>query len=263
MSDLPITLDVHEGVARLTLAAPERRNSVTPDFTAALHRHAAELAVRDDVRVVVLGAEGSVFSVGGDLDWMKQLAPGEVERALHAMAVELHAGMELLVELDAPVVGAVAGVAAGAGLSLLLACDIVVAAESSWFTVAYTAAGLCPDGGATWFLPRIVGMRKAAELMLLNDRLSAAEAAELQIVTRVVPDGALDEAVDALAARLASGPTRSYGQVKRLLRASGGRSLHDQFADEAATVARLGAGPEGTEGIAAFVERRPAAFATL
>jgi 2-(1,2-epoxy-1,2-dihydrophenyl)acetyl-CoA isomerase len=253
MSDA-ITLTVEHGLARLALARPG--NPVNPDFNAALIAAGRELSARDDVRAVVLASDGPAFCVGGDLAWMERLADDAVEPSLRKLADDLHEGMQYLLELDAPVIASVRGAAAGAGMSLVCASDLVIAAESSFFTVAYTAAGLSPDGGQTWFLPRVVGVRKATELMLTNARLSAAEAAGLGIVTRVVPDGDLAAATDELAVRIASGATAAYGSVKRLLRHSFGATLQEQLADEAGTVAAHGAGHDGREGIGAFLAKR-------
>jgi 2-(1,2-epoxy-1,2-dihydrophenyl)acetyl-CoA isomerase len=136
----------------------------------------------------------------------------------------------------------------------------VLAAESARFTMAYTAAGLSPDGGSTWLLPRIVGHRRAAELALTNRRLDAAEAAELGIVTRVVADADLDAEVAELARALAAGPTRAYGEVKRLLSLSPTRTLSEQLADEAQTIGRMAGGPAAREGIAAFLQKRAPDF---
>ena len=126
-----------------------------------------------------------------------------------------------LASMNAPLIAAVNGVAAGAGMSLAAACDLVIAAESATFTMAYTAAGLTPDGSSTWFLPRLIGLRRTQELMLTNRRLSAAEALDWQLVNQVVPDDQLAAQVDKLASRLASGATHAFGVVKKLLAASG------------------------------------------
>src|SRR4051812_8542730 len=184
----------------------------------------------------------------------------EVQGGVHGLASDFHAALESLAGLDAPVITAVQGVAAGGGMSLAIAGDLVVAAESSWFTMAYTAAGLSPDGGSTWTLPRLVGLRRATELMLLNERLDARRALELGLVTRVVPDGELAAAVDELAATLAAGPTRAYGEVKRLLRASWASSLAAQLAAETDAISARAGSPDGREGIAAFLEKRPPGF---
>jgi 2-(1,2-epoxy-1,2-dihydrophenyl)acetyl-CoA isomerase len=259
MSEPAVVLSVDAGVARLVLNRPATGNAMDPELVARLRDGAGEIDQRDDVRVVVLAAAGKAFCVGGDLRHFA--AEGDaVQAAVHALATELHAALTSLIRLEAPVIVAVNGVAAGGGLSLVLAADIAVAAASATFTSAYTAAGLSPDGGATWLLPRIVGRRRATEMMLLNDRLDAQSAADAGIVTRVVPDEDLSSEVELVARALAGGPTRAYGAVKRLLSESAGASLETQLATEAATIAELAARHDGREGVAAFLAKRPPAF---
>jgi 2-(1,2-epoxy-1,2-dihydrophenyl)acetyl-CoA isomerase len=197
--------------------------------------------------------------VGGDLAFMA--AQGDnVEHALHALAADLHGALDALARVDAPVIAAVNGVAAGAGMSLVCAADLAIAGASARFTMAYTRAGLSPDGGATWYLPRIVGIRRAMELALTNAQLDARAAAELGLVTRVVADDDLGAAVDELAGAIAAGATGAYGAVKRLMRSSFATTLESQLADEAATIARLAAAPEGREGVSAFLAKRTPNF---
>jgi 2-(1,2-epoxy-1,2-dihydrophenyl)acetyl-CoA isomerase len=259
MSDSAVTLTIQDGRARLLLNRSDAGNAIDRALVSALLDHAKALEERDDVRVVTLAAAGKAFCVGGDLKHFAS-AGDDVARAVRSLADPLHEALELLSGIDAPVVAAVNGVAAGAGMSLVCAADLVIAAESARFTMAYTAAGLSPDCGATWFLPRIIGVRRAAELMLLNDRLDARAAAALGIVTRVVSDEDLESEVEALAASLATGPTRAYGAVKRLLRASATATLEDQLAEESATIAELAAAPDGREGVAAFLAKRAPVF---
>jgi 2-(1,2-epoxy-1,2-dihydrophenyl)acetyl-CoA isomerase len=259
MSEPAVVVSVDGGVARLVLNRPATGNAMDPELVARLRDHADEINQRDDVRVVVLAAAGKAFCVGGDLRHFA--AEGDaVEAAVRALATELHAALTSLIRAEAPLVAAVNGVAAGAGLSLVLAADIAVAAASATFTSAYTAVGLSPDGGATWLLPRIVGRRRATEMMLLNDRLDAQSAADAGIVTRVVPDGDLSSEVELIARALAAGPTRAYAAVKRLLSESAGATLETQLATEAATIAELAAGHDGREGVTAFLAKRPPAF---
>lgn len=259
MADAPVLLTVDEGIARLTLNRPEAGNAITPQLAAELRARAQELTGRPEVRAVVLGAAGPMFCVGGDLGWMAEQGDA-IGPALHALATDLHGATLALAGLDAPVIAAVSGVAAGAGMSLICGCDLAVAASTAKLTVAYTAAGLSPDGGSTWFLPRIVGVRRAAELTLTNRRLTADEAWNLGIVTSVVEADALDGEVDALARRLAAGATGAFGAAKRLLAASSTTPLADQLAAEADAIAELAAGANGREGIAAFLEKRPPQF---
>ena len=257
--DAPVTLATGtDGVARLQLDAPDSGNAIDPAMAAALRDRAAELAQRDDVRVVVLAAAGRAFCVGGDVRHFAAAAdPGAAVRAL---ADDFHAALLALAALDAPIVTRVQGVAAGGGLSLALAGDLVVAGASAAFTSAYTRIGLSPDGGQSWLLPRLVGVRRAAELMLTNRRVGAEEAARIGLVTEAVPDDALDARVEALAAALADGPAPAQAAVRRLLLASATAPFADHLAMEADSIGRLAATPEGREGVAAFVAKRPPDF---
>lgn len=253
----PVLLDVRDGVARLTLNRPDAGNPVSLDMAVALRDHARGLGSRE-VRAVILDAAGPNFSVGGDLRYMDDA--DDTEAAVLALVEALHEGIEALMALDAPLVTAVRGAAAGGGMSIALLGDIVVASETVRFTMAYTQIGFSPDGGATWTLPRLVGWRRATELMLLNERVDAERAAEIGLVTRVVADDRLDEEAGAIAARLAAGPTSAYGAVRRLLRASATSTLSEQLAAEAPSIARLAASPDGREGVGAFLAKRPPTF---
>jgi 2-(1,2-epoxy-1,2-dihydrophenyl)acetyl-CoA isomerase len=164
------------------------------------------------------------------------------------------------VRMDAPFVVAVNGAVGGGGMSFVLAADLVLAAESAKFTMAYTRAGLSPDGGSTYFLPRIVGLRRALELALTNRVLTAREAADWGLVTKVVPDAELLTEAEALARQLAAGATRAYGTAKRLLHHSFAESLETQMELEAQAIAAQARGADAREGIAAFIAKRPAKF---
>jgi 2-(1,2-epoxy-1,2-dihydrophenyl)acetyl-CoA isomerase len=258
MANTEIELSVEGGVATLTLTRPDAGNAINRSFVSLLRAHAESLHRRDDVRLVVLRSTGRNFCVGGDLKYFAGLA--DIEPEILSLATDFHAGIYALRELDAPVLAGVQGTAAGGGLALACACDLVLAAESARFTMAYTGAGLSPDGGSSWFLPRIVGWRIATELLLTNRVLSAAEAAAAGLVTSVVPDNALGDEVDAAAGRLGAGPTRAFGSVKRLLRASATASLQEQLDAEGREVAANAAGRDGREGVSAFLARRAPAF---
>jgi 2-(1,2-epoxy-1,2-dihydrophenyl)acetyl-CoA isomerase len=161
---------------------------------------------------------------------------------------------------NAPVIAAVNGTAAGAGLSMVCSCDLVLAAESAKFTMAYTRIGLTPDGSSTYFLPRIVGLKRALELTLTNRLFSAQEAQEWGIVTKVVPDANLQAEADALAAQLASSATGALGAAKRLLHSGWNETLETQMELETQTIAARAHSADGREGIAAFLEKRAAKF---
>jgi 2-(1,2-epoxy-1,2-dihydrophenyl)acetyl-CoA isomerase len=255
----PVTLTVEDRVATITLNRPEAANALDPSLMHAFRDHAESLDERDDVGVVLLKAAGRHFSVGGDLRFMHD-AQDDVADAVFGLASTMHAGILALTELDAPVISVVRGAAAGGGMSLAIAADLVVAAETAHFTVAYTAIGFSMDGGSSWTLPRIVGSRKAMELALLNERLSAARAHELGLVTRVVPDDALDAEAQTLAQALAHGPIGAHGAIKRLLRFSSTSGFGQQLEDEAHTIAGLSAAPDGREGVLAFLDKRAPHF---
>jgi 2-(1,2-epoxy-1,2-dihydrophenyl)acetyl-CoA isomerase len=254
---MSVEIDVRERIARITLNRPDAGNALNLELATALCR-AAEGLRGSDVGAVILTGAGRAFCVGGDLKYMRDVA--NVGDAVLRLATQFHGALAALAALDAPVISAVRGAAAGGGMSLAIAADIVLAAESAHFTMAYTAIGFSPDGGSSWTLPRLVGPRRAAELMLLNERLDAVAARELGLVTRVVADDALDAEADALARRLADGPRGAHGAVKRLLRESATRGFAGQMAEEAHTIAALADGRDGREGVAAFLEKRSPAF---
>jgi 2-(1,2-epoxy-1,2-dihydrophenyl)acetyl-CoA isomerase len=254
----PVLLDVRDGVARLTLNRSDTGNPVSLEAAGALRDHARSLQGREDVRAVILGAAGPNFSVGGDLRYMHEAE--ETEAAVLALVEAFHEGVEALLAVAAPLVTAVRGAAAGGGMSLAMIGDIVVASQTARFTMAYTQIGFSPDGGATWTLPRIVGWRRAAELMLLNERIDADGAREMGLVTRVVDDEQLEEKAGEIAARLASGSTPAFGAVRRLLRESATSTLTEQLAAEAPSISKLAASPDGREGVSAFFEKRAPAF---
>lgn len=247
-----ISLD-DRGIATLPVAT-----SMTAEWLRQFRDDAVALTTLEGVRAVVLAAEGRFFNLGGDLPSMA--ATDDPEAVLRELAGILHEGVLALSTVGAPVIARVQGPAAGAGLSLVLGADLAIASEAASFTMAYTGVGLSPDGGASWLLPRIVGARRASELILTNRTLTAVEAAELGIVTRVVAADDLDAEVDALAARLAAGPTASYAAAKRLLAVSSENDLATQLALEGESIATMAGTPTGREGVAAFLERRPAAF---
>jgi 2-(1,2-epoxy-1,2-dihydrophenyl)acetyl-CoA isomerase len=174
--------------------------------------------------------------------------------------LHLHQAVAHFARMDAPVVVAVQGSAAGGGFSLAVSCDFVYAAESAKFTLAYTRAGLTPDGSSTYFLPRIIGYRRAIELMVTNRVLSAREAADIGLVTRVIPDADLLGEASNFATQLASGATAAFGGVKRLLIESSTNTLEAQLALETDYIARMSASADGREGIASFLAKRPPKF---
>jgi len=259
MADGPVLLERDGAVARLTLNRPDAANAIDVDMASALADAAGALAASHDVRAVLLTGAGDRFCGGGDV--RSFAASGDdLPKTIAGILKPLHEAVEELARLDAPVIAAVRGSAAGAGLSLLAGADLVLAAASTRLVMAYTAIGLIPDGGSTWYLPRAVGMRRALELSLTNRALTAQEALEWGLVTRVVDDAALDQEANSLAAQLAAGPTSAFGETKRLLRASLERDLEQQLAAESAGMSEAAKSSDGKEGVAAFVAKRPPDF---
>ena len=254
-----LEFEVRDGVARLTLNRPKAANAL--DLT--MVRELVDVAERCDrdpaVRALLLTGAGRMFCAGGDL---RSFAAAEdsIPNLVREVADTLHKALSIFARMNAPIIAAVNGVAAGAGMSIVCHADMAIAAESAKFTMAYTAAGLTPDGSSTFFLPRIIGRRRAVDLMLTNRRLSAAEAAEWDIVNRVVPDGELMAEAETLAKQLASGPTRAYGGVKKLMVASATNDLETQMDLETDFISGMTETKDGIEGMNAFLEKRAANF---
>ncbi|WP_205820887.1 enoyl-CoA hydratase/isomerase family protein [Methylobacterium nonmethylotrophicum] len=224
-------------------------------FLAAVRTAAADEAVR----VVVMRGAGRAFMAGGDVATF--LADGAAaEDRIAAIIAALHEALQILATCDKPVLAAIHGAVAGAGVSLMLAADLVIAADDARLTLAYTRLGTSADGGASCSLPRVVGLRKAMEIALLNPVIDAAEAQRLSLVNRVVPADEFPAAVEALAERLAAGSLVACGAMKRLLRASFARSFPDQLAAEAESFLACAASPDFREGVAAFIAKRPPRF---
>ncbi|MEE2790032.1 MAG: enoyl-CoA hydratase-related protein [Acidobacteriota bacterium] len=254
-----LSLQIDRGVARITLKRPDNANAFNPAMAHELLQVAIACDVDATIRVILLDAEGKMFCAGGDLGHFAE-AGNDLAPLLKHMTVDLHAAIARLARMRAPVIAAVQGAAAGAGFSLTTACDLVVAARSAKFTLAYTKAGLVPDGSSTYFLPRILGRRRALELMLLNPVLTSEDAFQCGLVTRVVDDDALDAESTALAQQIAQGPTGAYAATKRLLLASEHETLESQMELESAAITEAVTGLEGQEGIAAFLGKRPPRF---
>lgn len=246
-----VSLEIADGIARLTLANPGRRNAIDLEFLRDFAAAALDIQCDAGVRVILMRADGPVFSVGGDLAEMVANRD-RAERHVLEMASTFHLGIERLQASPAPLIAALGGTAAGGGFSLILGADLVIASRSAKLVSAYTKSGLTPDGGGTWFLPRIVGRQKAFEIMALNPVLSADDAAALGIVARVVEDDALDDEATKVAAQLAALPSDALAVLKRQLHASAGNGLADQLAIEASGIARATAQPDVQAALNAF-----------
>jgi 2-(1,2-epoxy-1,2-dihydrophenyl)acetyl-CoA isomerase len=254
-----IQFDIRDSVACITLNRPEAANSINLEMSTDLMRAAIQCSEDPAIRAVVITGAGSMFCSGGDL---KEFAAQGEHLPYHFKEVTayLHAAISRLTRMNPPVVAAVNGAAAGAGMSLACACDIVVATEGARFTMGYTRAGLSPDGSSTYFLPRIVGLRRALELTLTNRVLSAQEALQWGIVTQVVPDAEVLARAQSIALQLAAGPTKALGASKRLLHSGSTETLETQMEYESQTIATIAHTTDTSEGIVAFLEKRTARY---
>jgi 2-(1,2-epoxy-1,2-dihydrophenyl)acetyl-CoA isomerase len=253
-----------EGVFEITLNRPEILNAVNREVIAALAAAVAEAAEDRDARVVILRGAGAHFCAGGDITMFAELirlTPAERQKALYRIVDTLHPLLIRMRHMPKPVIAAVQGAAAGFGLSLVLAADLALAAEDAVFTSGYIHLGTSPDGGMTATLSRVVGLKRAAELMLLGDRFDAMRALELGVVNRVVAADALAAEAAGLAARLAAGPTHAYGRTKALLQATLGDAFDAQLRRETESFAACAATADFAEGVRAFLEKRRPVFA--
>ncbi len=254
-----LLFDVRDHVAHITLNRPDAANSINEDMGKDLMHAALRCDEDPEIHAVLLSGAGKIFSGGGDLKAF--ISKGDqLPYHIKEITTYLHAAMSRLTRMDAPVVAAVHGAVAGAGMSIAIACDIVVAAETTRFMVAYTRAGLVPDGSSTYFLPRIVGLKRALELTLTNRMFSAQEALQWGLITRVVPDNELLAQARAIAVQLAAGPTRAYGISKRLLHSGWMETLETQMENESQAIANSARTLDAREGITAFLEKRPPKF---
>ena len=259
-----VLYEVDAGVATLTLNRPESLNALNPAMVDALLAASRQAADDTSVRAVVVCGAGDHFMAGGDLKWFREQTalPGESRRQCFLSLLDgVHAAVTNFKRMDKPVVAAVQGAVAGFGLSLMLAADLVVAAEDSYFTLAYSGIGLSPDGGATWSLPRHVGLKRAMEIALLGERFDSARAAELGLVYRRVPGEQLSSETQQLAQRLAHGPALALARTKALLNRSGERTLEQQLLAEQDSFVDCAAHADFAEGLSAFFGKRRPQFA--
>lgn len=258
----PVLFEQEGSVAYLTLNRPAQGNAMNMDLVASLLREVVRCETSKDVRCVVLCANGKLFCAGGDVSAMMEA--GENRAAyLAQLAGTLHLSISRLAKLSKPVIVEVNGPAAGAGFPLAMAGDVVFASEKASFQTAYAGIGLTADGSSTWTLPRLVGQRKAQELLLLNERVSAADALEMGLVTRVIAEDELSSKVRAAAERMAAGPVNALGGIKSLLTRSFESSLESQMEEELRLMVKAGSSPESIEGIAAFMEKRAPDFSAV
>lgn len=254
-----IELSVTDHVAHLVLNRPDRANVINAETARELLAAAIECDENPHIRAVLIRANGPMFCGGGDLKTFVKRGD-DLPAYLKETTTYLHGAVSRLTRQSAPVVCAVHGFAAGGGFSLAISGDLVLASKSAKFTMAYTKAGLTPDGSSTYFLPRLVGLRRALDLALTNRVLSADEAMDWGLASRVVSDDDLLSEAEALAGRLAEGATWALGTAKGLLHGGFGESLETQMEMETRAIADSVRTHDGREGIRAFVEKRRPAF---
>ncbi len=259
-----VLLDVADRVATITLNRPPQLNALSVEMMEDMLAAVRGLRNRDDFDVVVICGAGDHFMAGGDLkDFSRYFDQGSAARQVSFRAIIeklINPIVEVLQGLHQPVVTQVRGACAGFGLSLVLGSDLAVCADNARFTTAYSAIALPADGGMSWFLPRIVGSRKALELLMLADRFDAAEALRLGIVNKVVAVDALEAETSALVARLCNGPRHAYGEIKRLVAGGPNITLEAQLQSEADAFGRCGGTGDFVEGVTAFLDKRKPSF---
>lgn len=255
----PLRFERDGGIVTLTLERPDSGNAITLELARALLDAAIRCDSDASIRCVVLTGEGRMFCAGGDISTFSA-AQDDLSATLSELAGVLHLAMSRFARMAKPLLTLVNGPAAGAGLSLALAGDIVIAARAAHFTAAYTAIGLTPDGGMSWLLPRLVGLRKAQEMILTNRRVTAEEAETLGLVTRTVDDAALAEEGNATAAMLSRAAVGALGAARALLLESFAAGLETQMEKEARAIAAAGGGAECREGLTAFLEKRKPSY---
>lgn len=254
-----VLLDLDGPVARITLNRPENGNALNQPMADALLDIALKVAHDPAVRVVTLTGAGRMFCVGGDIGAFGDNSDA-IGGFLAHLAGTLHQAMAQFASMKKPLVTLVNGPAAGAGMSLAISGDFVLAAPGAHFTAAYGGIGLTPDGGMSWMLPRLVGLRQAQDIILSNRRVAADEATRIGMVTRLVEDGALGDEGAALASQLAQRAVGAMGQARWLLQTGMTEGLVTQMDRELQSIVKAGEGAEGREGIGAFLSRRAPDF---
>lgn len=254
-----LTLSVQNRVAVISFNRPDAANGMNLALTTELAQAAQSVVDNPELKAVILTGEGRFFSAGGDISAMASSAQG-AGAEVKLIADQLHAAIAMLAESGLPLICAVNGTAAGAGFSIAVAGDIVIAAQSAKFTMAYSKVGLSPDGSASYNLPRLIGLRKTQELMYTNRVLSAAEALEWGLVTKVVDDFELMNEAHSMATMFANGSKSANASIKHLLNCSGQNTLQQQLDLESTTIANNADLADGKEGVSAFLEKRKPDF---
>jgi 2-(1,2-epoxy-1,2-dihydrophenyl)acetyl-CoA isomerase len=254
-----VSIERAANVATLTLNRPDAYNALNLALGRELFAASLELDEDPEVRCIVVTGRGRAFCAGGDV---KDFVDGldRIGAHIKELTTYLHGAISRFCRTDKPVIMAVNGVAAGGGFSLALSGDLVIAAESAKFTMAYSKIAASPDGSSSYFLPRVIGLRRAMELYFTNRVLTAREAVEWGMITRAVPDAELTATVATLARELANGPSKAFGVAKRLLHQSTWESLETQMELEAQGIAACGHTDDFRAGVTAFAEKKTPTF---
>ena len=260
MSEPAVLYVAEGGVATITMNRPQVLNALNDDLLTGLRQALARAKADAAVRAVLLTGAGRGFCAGADLAASAEMQGQGPRDVAQGLRERYHPIILAMRQFPKPIVGAVNGAAAGAGMSIALACDIVLAGESASFLQAFTRIGLVPDCGSTWFLPRMVGDVRARALVMLADKISAADALQYGLVWKVYPDDQLLAEAHATATRMAAMPTRAYDLIKQSLAVSSGNGLGEQLEVEALLQGQAMATEDHKEGVAAFLEKRPAQF---
>jgi len=255
-----IEFDIKEGVATLTLNRPKSLNSFTADMHAEIRTVMQQVIVDAGIRCLVITGAGRGFCAGQDLADRAMTSESGVPDVGASVEKNYNPFIRSIMNLPKPVICAVNGVAAGAGASIALACDIVIAARSASFIQIFCKIGLIPDSGGTWNLPRAVGLARAKGLALLGDRLPAETAESWGLIWKCVDDEVLQEEAQKMAQHFATQPTRALGRIKKLLHDSGSNTLSEQLDLEQKAMQELGQSEDYREGVTAFLEKRPPQF---
>lgn len=255
-STASVLLEQHDGIATITLNRPQTMNALDVQAAQAFHTVCRQLSTDPGVRVVILRGAGKAFGVGGDLAAFTEEAGVPPSDIIDPM----HAAVQLLAALNAPVIASLHGVVAGGSLSLSMACDLAIAADNTRFNLAYANVAANCDLSGSWNLPRMVGLRNAMQIALLSDTFDAAEALRLGLINRVVPPEQLEAETSVMAQRLAAGPTLAYGRMKRLIRQSFETALPAQLKDEGEQFTASSKTADFKEAMMAFFAKRKAQF---
>ncbi len=259
----PVITQVEDGIATVTLNEPEVRNALTPAMRAAFIETIHRIEFDDAIRCVVIKGAGDHFMAGGDIRTMRkrlELDKAERRRVVIEGVTAIHMPILAIRRMGKPVIASIQGAVAGFGIGLVGACDLAIAADDAFFTLAYCHIGASPDGGSSYFVARNVGLKQQMELALLGERFDAHRAKDLGLINWVVPRAELAAETDRLARRLASGPTKAYANAKALFNAAHGRLIEAQLQMEGELIADSMCTEDHAEGVRAFLEKRKPEF---